>query len=179
MCSSDLLTQSPGKYKNVRSAIELVAELNRHTKFTLTPMRGHWNVCGTNQTFAYLGGYPYAIDYSRGVSFYNPGETSAVDMLVNKEVDSCIIIGTDPGAHFPRECNEWLAKIPTVVIDPFIALSTALADVQIPVASVGIDAEGTGYRLDSVPMWLKSVLDTTLMDDVQVLSQIYDLVRKG
>jgi formylmethanofuran dehydrogenase subunit B len=100
-------------------------------------------------------------------------------MLKNKEVDSCIIIGSDPGAHFPRECNEWLAKIPTVVIDPFIALSTALADVQIPVASVGIDAEGTGYRLDSVPMWLKSVLDTTLMDDVQVLTKIYDLVRKG
>jgi formylmethanofuran dehydrogenase subunit B len=173
------LTQSPGKYKNVRNAIELVAELNRHTKFTLTPMRGHWNVYGTNQTFAYLAGYPYAIDYSRGVSFYNPGETSAVDMLKNKEVDSCIIIGSDPGAHFPRECNEWLAKIPTVVIDPFIALSTALADVQIPVASVGIDAEGTGYRLDSVPMWLKSVLDTTLMDDVQVLTKIYDLVRKG
>jgi len=172
------LTESPGKYKNVRNGVELVDELSRHTKFTLTPMRGHWNVYGTNQTFAYMGGYPYAIDYSRGTAFYNPGETSAVDLIRRDEVDACIIIGSDPGAHFPKECVEKLSKIPCVVIDPFIALSTAIANVHIPVAACGIDAEGTGYRLDALPLWVKKVLEPTLPNDLEILTRIYNIIRE-
>ena len=171
------LTQSPGRYKNVRNAIQLVDELNRHTKFTLTPMRGHWNVNGTNQTFSFLTGYPYGVDFSRGIPYYNPGETTAVDLLARGEVDACLIIGADPGAHLPRKCNEHLATIPTVVIDPFVSLSTAFADLHIPVACVGIDCEGTGYRMDSVPIRMRKVLDTDLPTDEEVLSQILHLIR--
>jgi formylmethanofuran dehydrogenase subunit B len=172
------LTQSPGRYKNVRNAIQLVDELNRHTKFILTPMRGHWNVNGTNQTFSFLTGYPYGVDFSRGIPYYNPGETTAVDLLGRGEVDACLIIGADPGAHLPRKCNEHLATIPTVVIDPFVSLSTAFADVHIPVACVGIDCEGTGYRMDSVPIRMRKVLDSGLPGDEEVLSQILHLVQK-
>ncbi|MCK9277412.1 MAG: formylmethanofuran dehydrogenase subunit B [Methanoculleus sp.] len=173
------LTQSPGRYKNVRNAIQLVDELNRHTKFTLTPMRGHWNVNGTNQTFSYLTGYPYGVDFARGTAYYNPGETTAVDLLGRGEVDACLIIGADPGAHLPRRCNEHLATIPTIVIDPFVSLSTAFADVHIPVACVGIDCEGTGYRMDSIPIRLRKVLDSGLPTDEEVLSRILRLIREG
>jgi len=171
------LTQSPGKYKNVRAAIEMVDELNRHTKFTLTPMRGHWNVYGTNQSFSYLTGFPYAVDYSRGIPYYNPGETSAIDVLLKGEADACVIIGADPGAHFPRQCNEHLAEIPVIVIDPFVAMSTALASIHIPVASVGIDAKGTGYRMDTVPLMMRKVLESRLPDDEKVLSDILAEIR--
>lgn len=170
------LTESPGKYKNVRNGVELVDELCRHTKFTLTPMRGHWNVYGTNQTFTYMGGYPYAIDFSRGTAFYNPGETSAVDLLVRGETDACVIIGSDPGAHFPRKCNERLSKIPCVVIDPFPSLSTATANVQIPVAICGVDAGGTAYRLDAIPLWVKQVLEPSQPNDLEVLTRIRNLI---
>ena len=172
------LTQSPGRYKNVRNAIQLVDELNRHTKFTLTPMRGHWNVNGANQTFSFLTGYPYGVDFSRGIPYYNPGETTAVDLLRRGEVDACLIIGADPGAHLPRKCNEHLATIPTIVIDPFVSLSTAFADVHIPVACVGIDCEGTGYRMDSVPIRMRKVLDSGLPGDEEVLSQILHLIQE-
>ncbi|WP_214019831.1 formylmethanofuran dehydrogenase subunit B [Methanoculleus sp.] len=172
------LTQSPGRYKNVRNAIQLVDELNRHTKFTLTPMRGHWNVNGTNQTFSFLTGYPYGVDFSRGIPYYNPGETTAVDLLGHREVDACLIIGADPGAHLPRKCNEHLATIPTVVIDPFVSFSTAFADLHIPVACVGIDCEGTGYRMDSVPIRMRKVLDTDLPTDEEVLSRILHLIQE-
>lgn len=171
------LTQSPGRYKNVRNAIELVDELNRHTKFTLTPMRGHWNVNGTNQTFSFLTGYPYGVDFSRGIPYYNPGETTAVDLLGRGEVDACLVIGADPGAHLPRRCNEHLATIPTIVIDPFVSLSTAFADVHIPVACAGIDCEGTGYRMDSIPIGLRKVLDTGLPTDEEVLTRILHLIQ--
>ncbi len=175
------LTQSPGRYKNVRNAIQLVDELNRHTKFTLTPMRGHWNVNGTNQTFSYLTGYPpYGVDFSRGTPYYNPpGETTAVDLLRRGEADACLIIGADPpGAHLPRRCNEHLATIPTIVIDPFVSLSTSFADLHIPVACVGIDCEGTGYRMDSVPIRMKKVLSSGLPTDEEVLSEILSRVRE-
>ncbi|MDN7024192.1 formylmethanofuran dehydrogenase subunit B [Methanoculleus sp. FWC-SCC1] len=171
------LTQSPGKYKNVRCAIQLVDELNRHTKFTLTPMRGHWNVNGTNQTFSYLTGFPYGVDFSRGIPYYNPGETTAVDMLSKKEADACLIIGADPGAHLPRRCVEHLAAIPTIVIDPYISLSTALAEIHIPVACVGIETEGIGYRMDSVPLRMKKVIDADLPTDEQVLSGMLSYIR--
>jgi len=172
------LTQSRGKYKNVRNAIELVDELNRHTKYTLTPMRGHWNVSGTNQTFTYMTGYPYAVDFAHGVAYYNPGETSAIDMLSRKEVDACIIIGSDPGAHFPRACNEHLATIPTIVIDPFPIMSTAVAALHIPVAMTGVDAEGAAYRMDAVPLWMKKVMEPTQPDDAEILRRIYNAIRE-
>jgi len=172
------LTQSRGKYKNVRNAIELVDELNRHTKYTLTPMRGHWNVSGTNQTFTYMTGYPYAVDFAHGVAYYNPGETSAIDMLSRKEVAACIIIGSDPGAHFPRACNEHLATIPTIVIDPFPIMSTAVAALHIPVAMTGVDAEGAAYRMDAVPLWMKKVMEPTQPDDAEILRRIYNAIRE-
>ncbi|HJJ98624.1 MAG TPA: formylmethanofuran dehydrogenase subunit B, partial [Methanocorpusculum sp.] len=172
------LTQSRGKYKNVRAGIELVDELNRHTKYTLTPLRGHWNVDGTNQMFSLVAGYPYAVDYSRGIIHYNPGETSGVDILAKHEADAVLIIGTDLGAHFPRETVAHLARINTVILDPFISLSTAVAKLHIPVASVGIDAEGTAYRLDGVPIHVKKAFTSGMPSDEVILTRILNEIRK-
>ena len=173
------LTMTRGKYKNVRNAIELVDELSRHTKFTITPMRGHWNVYGSNEVFTWMTGYPYAIDFCRGIAFYNPGETSAIDLLARKECDACLIIGSDPGAHFPRACVEHLAEIPTVVIDPVPSMTTALADVQIPVAVSGIDADGTAYRMDGVPIRVRKVIEPTLPNDREVLKSIHAKMKEA
>jgi len=99
-------------------------------------------------------------------------------MLSREEVDACIIIGSDPGAHFPRACNEHLSRIPTIVIDPFPIMSTAVATMHIPVAMTGVDAEGTAYRMDAVPLWVQKVMEPTQPDDARLLSRIYDAVRK-
>lgn len=172
------LTQSRGKYKNVRAGIELVDELNRHTKYTLTPLRGHWNVDGTNQMFSLAAGYPYAVDYSRGIVHYNPGETSGVDILARQEADAVLIIGTDLGAHFPRETVAHLARINTVVLDPFVSLSTAVAKLHIPVACVGLDAEGTAYRLDGVPIHVRKAFTSGMASDEVVLGRILEEIRR-
>jgi formylmethanofuran dehydrogenase subunit B len=167
------LTMTQGKYKNIRNAIELVDELSRHTKFTITPMRGHWNVYGSNEVFTWMTGYPYAVDFSRGVAFYNPGETSAIDILAKKECDACLVVASDPAAHFPRACAEHLRDIPTVLIDPFPTMTTALADVQIPVAVTGIDAGGTAYRMDGIPIHVKKVIESSVPSDRDILAQMY------
>ncbi|MDD5049870.1 MAG: formylmethanofuran dehydrogenase subunit B, partial [Methanoregulaceae archaeon] len=172
------LTMSRGKYKNIRNAIELTEELNRHTKFTISPMRGHWNVYGSNEVFTWITGYPFAVDFARGIAFYNPGETTSVDILKRGECDACLVVGSDPGAHFPGDCCRHLADIPTIQIDPHVNATTHLSRLQIPVAVTGIDAEGTAYRMDGVPIRTRKVIDTTYPSDSEVLDKIYQIIRK-
>jgi formylmethanofuran dehydrogenase subunit B len=172
------LTMSPGKYKNVRNAIELTDELNRHTKYIISPMRGHWNVYGSNEVFTWITGYPYAVDFARGIAFYNPGETTSVDVLRRKECDACLVVASDPGAHFPKACVEHLAEIPTIQIDPHTNATTHLSHLQIPVAVTGIDAEGTAYRMDGVPIRTRMLFKGDYPSDTEVLERIYAQVRE-
>ncbi|MDD1711290.1 MAG: formylmethanofuran dehydrogenase subunit B [Methanoregulaceae archaeon] len=173
------LTMSPGKYKNVRNAIELTEELSRHTKYTISPMRGHWNVYGSNEVFTWITGYPYAVDFARGIAFYNPGETTSVDVLRRKECDACLVVGSDPGAHFPKACAEHLARIPTIQIDPHTNATTHLSRIQIPVAVTGIDAEGTAYRMDGVPIRTRMLFKGEYPSDTEILERLYTLVKEA
>lgn len=173
------LTMSPGKYKNIRNAIELTEELNRHTKYTISPMRGHWNVYGSNEVFTWISGYPYAVDFARGIAFYNPGETTSVDVLRRKECDACLVVASDPGAHFPKACAEHLAKIPTIQIDPHTNATTHLSRIQIPVAVTGIDAEGTAYRMDGVPIRTRMLFKGNYPSDTEILERLYALVKEA
>ncbi|HUU75763.1 MAG TPA: formylmethanofuran dehydrogenase subunit B [Methanoregulaceae archaeon] len=172
------LTMSRGKNKNVRNAIELTEELNRHTKFTISPMRGHWNVYGSNEVFTWISGYPFAVDFARGIAFYNPGETTSVDILRRGECDACLVVASDPGAHFPAECSRHLASIPTIQIDPHINATTYLSHLQIPVAVTGIDAEGTAYRMDGIPIRTRKVFQSNYPSDTEVLEKIYQIIRR-
>jgi len=173
------LTMSPGKYKNVRNAIELTEELNRHTKYTISPMRGHWNVYGSNEVFTWITGYPYAVDFARGIAFYNPGETTSVDVLRRGECDACLVVASDPGAHFPKACAEHLARIPTIQLDPYTNATTHLSRIQIPVAVTGIDAEGTAYRMDGVPIRTRTLFKSDYPSDTEVLERLYALVKEA
>jgi formylmethanofuran dehydrogenase subunit B len=173
------LTMSRGKYKNIRNAIELTDELNRHTKFVISPMRGHGNVYGSNEVFTWMTGYPFAVDFARGIAFYNPGETTAVDILRREECDAALIVASDPGANFPRAAAAHLAKIPTVVIDPHVNATTALSRIHIPCTAAGIDAAGTAYRMDGVPIRLKKVIERGYPDDAEILKKIYDRLNGG
>ncbi|WOF15302.1 formylmethanofuran dehydrogenase subunit B [Methanoplanus sp. FWC-SCC4] len=173
------MTMSPNKYKNVRNAIELVDEMSRHTKFTITPMRGHWNVYGSNEVFTWMTGYPYGIDFSRGIAFYNPGETTAVDMLSRKECDALLVVASDPGAHFPKKCLEHMADIPVIQIDPHLNCTSHFADIQIPVAITGVETDGTAYRMDGIPLRTKKVIETERPTDTEVLEKMYKKILEA
>jgi formylmethanofuran dehydrogenase subunit B len=174
------LTMTLGKGRNVEEAIKLVQDLNEWTKFVLLAMRGHFNVTGTNEVMTWLTGYPYAIDFSRGFPRSNPGVTSSTDVLMRGEVDAALIVASDPASHFPRKAVEHLAKIPTVVIDPRWSPTAAIADVFIPTTFIGIEEEGTVYRMDRVPLRAKKVVDPPpgLRSDVEVLSSLLRRVKE-
>jgi len=172
------LTHSRGRYNNVVNAISLVRELNAHTKFVIMPMRGHYNVTGFNQVCTWETGFPFAVDFSRGLPWYNPGETSAVDILNREECDAALVISSDPGAHFPRKSIEFMGKIPVIQIDPYPNPTTELADVVIPSAISGVEVDGTAYRMDKVPIRLRKLVEPNHLPDEEILGRILDRVRE-
>jgi formylmethanofuran dehydrogenase subunit B len=61
-------------------------------------------------------------------------------------------------------------------MDPKVNLTSKIAKVSIPVATAGIEAEGTAYRMDGIPLRLKKVLDTDRLSDAHVLSTLIEKV---
>lgn len=173
------LTQSAGKFRNIDVAISLIRDLNKRTKFVIMPMRGHFNVTGANVVFTWQSGYPYGVDFSLGYPRYNPGETTCMDILLRGESDATLVIAADPGATFPRRAVEHMTKTPLIVIDPHMNATAMLGDVVIPSAFVGIESEGTAYRMDHVPLPLKKVVNPPkgILSDEEILRRILEEVR--
>ena len=172
------LTMSRGKHRNIFEAINLVRDLNRYTKFSIMAMRGHYNVTGFNEVLTWETGFPFAVDFTRGYPWYNPGETDANSLLQARDVDAVLVIASDPAAHFPRESVRYLAKIPLIVIDPFESLTSKIADVVIPSKVVGVEEEGSAYRMDGVPLRLKKVIDVEgYLSDLEIMKSILEKVK--
>ena len=174
------LTMSRGKLRNVDAAIKLTRDLNRRTKFIIMPMRGHFNVTGANTVFTWQTGYPYAVDFSHGYPRYNPGETSVIDILRRGDSDAALVVASDPVNNFPRSAVSSLVSNPLIVIDPHLSSTGLMADVVIPSAFVGIEAEGTAYRMDHVPLPLRKIVDPPegCLPDEEILKRILKRVRE-
>ena len=171
------LTQTGGRDLNVAELFALVAELNQHTRFAVIPMRGHGNVTGADQVMAWQTGYPFAVSFGRGYPRYGPGEFSTVDLLARGEADAALVIASDPTAHLPRAAVRHLEAIPTIVLDPMPTLTAKTARVVLPTACYGLDAPGTAYRMDAVPLRLRPVLPRQRPTDEEVLDQIIEAVQ--
>jgi formylmethanofuran dehydrogenase subunit B len=174
------LTMSTGKARNIDAALSLTRDLNSRTKFVIMPMRGHFNVTGANTVFLWQTGYPFAIDFSQGFPIYNPGETSAVDILARDESDATLVVASDPVANFPKSAAQNLVKNPLIVLDPEKSATSLMADVVLPSAFVGIEVEGTAYRMDSVPLPLKQIAKPprNCLPDDKILQRILKEVRR-
>lgn len=170
------LTQSKGRHRNIDAAIRLVQDLNHHTKWSMMPMRGHYNVAGANKTSTWQTGYPYAVDYSRGYPRYQPGEYTAVDMLVRGEADVLLNIAADPAAHFPRDALKHLGNIPIINLDPKQNMTSLLAAVNIPTAIAGIECDGAAVRMDGLPLYLRKVVEPPedFLPDRDILKMIFE-----
>jgi formylmethanofuran dehydrogenase subunit B len=174
------LTMSTGKLRNVDAALSLTRDLNMRTKFMIIPMRGHFNVTGADTVFTWQTGFPYAVDFSLSYPRYNPGETTAVDVLLREETDASLVVASDPVSNFPRKAAAHLVKNPLIVVDPHMNATSQMADVVFPSAFVGIEAEGTAYRMDHVPLPLKKIVTPPkgILPDEEVLARILSEVKK-
>lgn len=171
------LTMTRGKYMNVQAALSLVSELNAYAKVSIMPMRGHGNVVGSENTLTWQTGYPFAVNFSKGYPRFNPGEFTVVDLLARKEVDAVFVIASDPMASLPLQAAEYLKQIPAIVIDPHWNATTKYAEVVLPSAVMGIEAAGTFYRMDNVPLRMKKFLESTYPSDKEIIQRIREGVQ--
>lgn len=172
------LTMSRGKQRNIDIALSLVRDGNRYTKWVLMPMRGHWNVTGSNTVPTWTCGYPFAIDFSLGYPRYNPGEYTSNDLLYKGECDAALIVASDPAGNFPKKAIQHLANIPVATIETEYTPTTEISQILIPAAVVGLEVEGSGYRMDHIPLHLRKVLDPPegVLSDAVILQKIIDAV---
>jgi formylmethanofuran dehydrogenase subunit B len=174
------VTQSLGKNHNIDEAIAVTKDLNEYTKFSIMPMRGHYNVTGSGEVLAWQFGYPYSVDLTRGFPRYNPGDTSSIDLLNRGEIDAVFVIGSDPGAHFPISAVKKIAKVNSVCIDPHITPTSGISKLHVPVAFVGVETGGNAYRMDNVPIDCRKVVEPPegMLTDEEFLAMVRDRVKK-
>jgi len=174
------VTQTLGKNHNIDEAIAVTKDLNDYTKFSIMPMRGHYNVTGSGEVLAWQFGYPYSVDLSRGFARYNPGDTSSIDLLARGEVDAMFTLGSDPGSHFPFRCVKRISELPSVCVDPHLTPTSGVSKLHVPVAFVGVEVGGNCYRMDNVPIDARKVVEPPegMLTDEQFLTMVRDRVKK-
>ena len=173
------VSQTLGKQKNVDMLIQLVEDLNTYSKWSMLPMRGFFNVSGFNIALTSETGYPYGVDFSRGYPRFMVGETTTIDLLNRREPDFFMAISADPGVQFPGYTIKHLVNIPTIQIDTHWGPYTELADIVLPSTRVGVETEGTAYRMDSIPLFMKKVIDKpeNCHSDEWILTQLYERIE--
>ena len=171
------LTMTRGKHCNSEALLALVRDMNKYTRFTCKPNRGHGNVTGADNVVTWRTGYPFGVNMSRGYPRFNPGEYTTADTLARREADAALIIAADPMSNFSQPARDHLKTIPYIALDPKETPTTRAAAVAFTVATYGINTGGTVYRMDDVPIPLRAAFKSPHPSDFDVLTAIETRVR--
>jgi formylmethanofuran dehydrogenase subunit B len=165
------ITRGRNAHRTVEALLQLVTDLNDHTRFYARRMRRYGDVAGADSVLAWQTGYPFGVNLARGYPRYNPGEFTGPEMLGRGEVDCCVLVGSETVADFPPAARDHLRRIPVIVLDPPGAAS-APAAVKFTTAVYGVHRTGTAYRMDEVPIPLRVLLPTDYPSDGEVLRRL-------
>lgn len=162
------------KHFEIEHLISLVRELNQTAKFVAIGMRNHFNEAGLSTMLLRETGFQFGVDFGNRTGQSFSGETTAADVLARGSCDAALIMSSDPFSNLPLDAARQLTKIPLIVIEPHWTPTAELADVVIPTAISGIEAEGTVYRMDGVPLHLKKVVNPprNCLSDEMILQNI-------
>lgn len=182
------LTRQGAGHRNVEALLRLVTDLNDYTRFHAKRMRIPGDVTGADSVLCWQTGYPFSVSLSRGYPRYNPGEYSANEMLQRGEADCCLLVGSEGVQQFSEGALQQLQRIPLIVLD-YPGVESALYDartlprrtsstdnrplsIRFTTSVYGVHLRGTAYRMDEIPIPLKSLLPAPYPSDHQVLQGI-------
>jgi formylmethanofuran dehydrogenase subunit B len=166
------LTRGRMAHRTVEALLQLVTDLNEHTRFYARRMRRFGDVAGADSVLAWQTGYPFGVNLSRGYPRYNPGEFTGPDVLARGEADVCLIVGGETAADFPEAALERLRQIPVILLDAPGVGPVVPAAVKFTTAVYGVHRPGTAYRMDEVPIPLRVLLPTDYPSDGEVLGEL-------
>jgi formylmethanofuran dehydrogenase subunit B len=172
------LTQARGRHMNIEAVQALVRDLNAHTRFVASPLRGGGNLAGADSVITWRTGFPFGVSMTRGYPRFSPGEYTAEAMLARGEADAAMIVASDPIAELSPRARDQLKSIPYIALDFRETPTMRCATVAFTTATCGIHTPGTVYRMDGVPLPLRPVLKSPHPSDVEVLTQIERRVRE-
>ncbi len=168
------LAQRGVGHANVEALLRLVAELNAYTRFTARRLRIPGDVTGADTVLCWQTGFPFAVNLARGYPRYNPGEYTATELLERREVDACLLVGSESVRELSIKAQQTLRSLPTIVLDHPNQPPTIEATVQFTTAIHGIHAPGTAYRMDEIPIPLRRLVAANYPLDEDVLDAILD-----
>ncbi|MGE4002604.1 MAG: hypothetical protein AB7I48_20580 [Planctomycetaceae bacterium] len=142
-------------------------------------MRIPGDVSGADSVLCWQTGFPFAVNLQRGYPRYNPGEFTANDMLERGEVDACLLVGSEAVRELSSAAVESLRTILVIALDSPHFEPALAAAIQFRTAVYGVHASGTAYRMDEIPIPLRSFLPTKLSNDADVLSAIRRAIFGG
>jgi len=172
------LTMTRGRHFNSGALMALTTDLNEFTHFVAKPVRGHGNVTGADNVLSWQTGYPFGVNFNRGYPRFNPGEFTTVDTLSRGDADAAMFIASDPASNFPKAAIEHMKKIPVISLDTKQTETSKLAHVAFATSTYGINTAGTVYRMDDVPITMRSAFDSPYPDDEEILTAIKKRVRE-
>ncbi len=172
------LTRHGIPHVNIDALLQLVTDLNRHTRFVVRRMRIPGDVAGADSVLCWQTGYPFSVNLNRTYPRYNPGEFTANDMLERHEVDTVVLVGTEGIEKLSDAARAWLREIPSVILNHAGVNSSIVGTVQFTTAVYGIHRSGTAYRMDETPIPLRKVLDSELPADHEVLNAMIDQMQR-
>jgi formylmethanofuran dehydrogenase subunit B len=88
--------------------------------FNIMPMVGHYNMRGFNEALFKETGFVNQVKFEPEAVHDN--KYSIMESLIRKNIDSIIVVGSDPLSSLPRPVLTYLASIPVVCIDPCITM---------------------------------------------------------
>jgi formylmethanofuran dehydrogenase subunit B len=169
------LTEGEMGHRNVEALLRLVTELNAHTRFYARRMRRYGDVAGADSVLAWQTGYPFGVNFSRGYPRYNPGEFTGPDMLERREIDLALILGSETVSGFSEAAIHELRSIPTILLDAPDRRASFEPTVKFTTAVYGIHRPGTAYRMDEVPIPLRTLLPSDYPSDAEILAELNSL----
>lgn len=129
----------------VQAAVDLVAELNEHTRFACLPLAPGDGAASLQQVAGWKCGFPLRIGFSAGMPLYDPYHYTTQRMLSDGASDLLVWL-----AAFDADQPPPSAHCPQIVLGRPDNPARDSADVFIPVGAPGVDHAGYQFRTDGV-----------------------------
>jgi formylmethanofuran dehydrogenase subunit B len=134
--------------------IALTQALNGPTRAALVSLRAGGNRVGGETVFTWQTGYPFAVDFTLGYPRYRP-EQRGRSGIESDRYQAVLLLGSLP-ENGPTLAS--LSRLRPSVIGPRASQASFPTSIAIDTGVAGIHDPGTAYRMDEIPLALRSCL---------------------